>query len=1121
MSDAGRSKFELSEQRQALLDALLNGHEPGPARRPWWRIPDDVDRGPAPLSFAQERFWFLDRLQVGNPAYHIPTVIPLYGPLDVVAVRESLADVVGRHDALRTTFDVDNGRPVQVVAPTTSVPLPIVTCEGNGKAARQADAQRLAQIEIVKPFDLRAGPLLRAVLFRIDDVEHWLVVTIHHIVCDAWSLNVFLRELAAGYEARCSGRAASLLELPLQYADYARWQRQWLQGDVLAKLMAYWKDKLQGAPSVLELPLDRPRPAMLSFRGGLHAFAMSNEASQTLRGLSRNEHATVFMTMLAIFKLLLHRCTGQNDLVVGTPAASRDRSELEGLIGLFLNTLVLRTRLSGRMTFRELLRQVRGTTLEAYEHQDLPFEKLVEELQPDRNLNVNPLFQVLFVLQVGPAGASAADGGGPTSAVSTGTAKFDLSLYLTDTGGEISGAWEYNHDLFDAATIARLTGHLLTLTDGIVANPDARIADLPLLGPQELGQLAAWNDTRTDYPAELCAHQLFEAQVRATPEALALVFTGAALSYRQLNARANRLAHRLRSIGVGPEAAVGICVERSIDMVVAVLGVLKAGGAYLPLDPAYPKERLAYMLENGRARVLVTQERICPVLPDDYEGTVVRIDADDALDRTPDDDPVCVVRPDNLAYLIYTSGSTGLPKGVGMSHRALTNLTVWQNGINPLGPGERTLQYNSFSFDVSVLEVLSTLSTAGTLVLVSEAVRRDAAALTDLLVKERIQRLFMPYTALAQVAEYAAGRRDLGLRLTQVVSTGEPLQITPWIAQLFQGLPGCHLHNEYGPTETHFVTEHTLRNEDAASWPMLPAVGRPIANAEVYILDAEMERVPIGIVGELYAGGLAVARGYIGKPAMTAERFIPDPFSGAAGGRLYRTGDLARMRPDGTVELLGRRDQQVKVRGFRIELGEIEITLGQHPDVQAAVVTARGTDAHNRHLVAYVVAQAGRTPRGTELRRFLLEKLPEHMVPSLFVAMDRLPLGATGKVDRYRLPDPASQPAMSGDGNFVGPRNRVEEDLARIWSHLLLRERVGVHDNFFVLGGHSLTVVQLATRIRDSFGVDVPIHRIFEAPTLAELSLVILQMQAAQTDQEELARWLDEIESQEDNAKDP
>lgn len=1118
MSDGGPSRFELSDQRQALLDAMLTGRAPGPARQPWWRIGDGVDEPGAPLSFAQERFWFLDRLQAGNPVYHVPALVPLHGPLDVSALRESLADVVARHEALRTTFDLEDGQPRQRVAPATDVPLPVVCCSGDDPPARRAEALGLAQAEVVKPFDLRTGPLLRAVLFRLDDGEHWLLITIHHIVCDAWSLQVFLRELAAGYEGRRSGRAATLPDLPLQYADYARWQRQWLQGDVLAKLTDYWKDKLLGAPSVLELPLDRPRPAMISFRGGLHAFAIPTAVSQALRELGRSEQTTAFMTMLAVFKVLLHRYTGQDDIVVGTPAASRDRSELEGLIGLFLNTLVLRTKLSGATTFREVLRRVRATTLEAYEHHDLPFEKLVEELQPDRNLNVNPLFQVLFVLQTGPAGAPAAEGE-PAGPLSTGTAKFDLSLYLNDAGGEMSGVWEYNRDLFDPETIARWTEHLLTLVGSIVADPDAGVGDLPLLGRPEREQLAAWNRTRADYPAGLCAHALVEAQARATPHAPALVFAGETLSYRQVNGRANRVAHRLRSIGVGPESAVGICVERSVDMVVALLGVLKAGSAYVPLDPAYPSERLAYMLANARARVLIVQERLRSVVPGDYDGTLLVIDAEGALDRMPDDDPAPAARPDNLAYVIYTSGSTGLPKGVGMSHRALTNLTVWQNAINPLGPGDRTLQFNSFSFDVSVLEVLSTLSTAGTLVLVSEAVRRDSAALTELLARERIQRLFMPYTALAQLAEHAAGH-DLGLVLRQVVSTGEPLQITPWLVRLFQGLPGCRLHNEYGPTETHFVTEHMLPDHEAAAWPMLPAVGRPIANAEVHILDARLERVPIGVVGELYAGGLAVARGYVGRPAMTAERFVPDPFGGEAGARLYRTGDLARFRPDGTVELLGRRDHQVKVRGFRIELGEIEIVLGEHPEVQAAVVAARGTDASNRHLVAYVVAKAERVPSAPELRRFLLDKLPEHMVPAVFVPMDRLPLGATGKVDRYRLPDPASRPAMAGDGRFVAPRNPIEEELARLWSRLLLREHVGVHDNFFALGGHSLTVVQLATRIREAFGVDVPLHRIFEAPTLGELALLILQLEAAQTDQGELARWLDEIEAEQDTTED-
>ena len=1119
MSPSGKSKFDLSEKRQALLDSLLKDQGKSPAggavQRSWWAAPGEVEgdrERRSPLSFAQERFWFLDRLQPGNPVYHVPAMIPFHGGLDIGALRQSLADLVNRHAALRTTFDVEDGRPVQAVAPMMSVPLPVAACEGSTREERRARAQQMAQIEVVKPFDLQKGPLLRAVLFRIDPDEHWLLVTFHHIVYDAWSNGIFFRELAAFYEANRLGRAANLPELPMQYGDFARWQRRWLQGETLQKLYAYWKEKLADAPAVLELPLDRPRPVFPSLRGGFYPFTLPAEPSEQLRELGKKEQTTPFMTLLVVYKVLLYRYTGQRDLVVGTPMTSRSRSELEGLIGLFLNTLVLRTRLAGASTFRELLRQVRAETLEAYEHQDLPFEKLVEELQPDRNLNVNPLFQVFFVFQTQGQGEGSADEEAMAQP-STGSSKFDLSLYLTDTGREIAGLWEYNSDLFEEATIARMAGHFLTLAAAITGDPDARISDLPLLTGEERRQLSAWNQTRAEYPERLCAHQLFEAQARATPDALALVFQGQELTYQALNARSNQIAHRLRSLGVGPDVAVGICVERSIDMVAGLLGVLKAGGAYLPLDLAYPRERIAYMLRNGRARVLLTQGHLAPSLPGDDGTAVVLMDTDGSLAAEPETDPASGARPENLAYIIHTSGSTGTAKGVGMSHRALTNLTVWQNRKSPLGPGERTLQYNSFSFDVSFLEVASTLSTAGTLVLVSEAVRRNVEALAELLAKERIARLFMPYTALAHLAEHCGGRGDLGLCLKQVVSTGEPLQITPRIVQLFQGLPGCDLHNEYGPTETHFVTEHTLRNQDAASWPMLPPVGRCIANAEIHILDPGGEPVPVGVVGELYAGGLAVAREYVGNPAMTAERFVPSPFSQEPGARLYSTGDLARLRADGDVEVLGRRDHQVKVRGFRIELGEIEIVLGQHPDLHEVVVTARGTGSHDRHLAAYVVPRPGATPGAAELRRFLVEKLPDYMIPSVFVTLDRLPLGATGKVDRYRLPDPSSLPSMRAEDDFVPPRNEIEEDLARIWSQLLLCERVGINDNFFYLGGHSLLVVQLATRIRETFGVDVPLQHIFEAATLAELGLAVLERQVEAADQEELALLLDELES--------
>jgi amino acid adenylation domain-containing protein len=1122
MSDVPSRITGLSEERRALLEVVLREEGAGaPVARTGILRRGGLER---PVSFSQERLWFLDQLQPGSPVYNIPVPIPLYGPLDPEALARSLDAIVARHEVLRTTFALRKGRPVQVIAPELHLEVRRHDLAGRPAPELHAEVQRLADQETRTPFDLAHGPLLRAALLRLGEQENLLFVTFHHIVFDAWSIEVFQRELATLYAAQAQDQP-SLPELPVQYGDFAEWQREWLRGPNLEGLLEYWRQRLAGARTVLELPTDRPRSALQSLAGRVHPFALPSALAGRLRALGREERATLFMTCLAAFNVLLHRYTGQDDLLVGTPVSSRTRSELEGLIGLFLNTLVVRTGLTGRESFREVLRQVRERTLEAYAHQDLPFEMLVERLQPDRNLSVTPLFQVLFVLQAASPAAQEAgrtegdteEGTGGMPQPTTGTAKFDLSLYLTDTGQEIAGAWEHNAHLFFPTTVARMAGHLQALLEAVAEDPDRPLSGLPLLSEPERQSFREWNDTRADYPRHRCPHELFEEQAARTPDGTAVVFAGESLTYAGLNRRANRLAHRLRSLGIGPEVPVGICVERSPEMVVGLLGVLKAGGVHLPLDPAYPRERLGFMLADARVPVLLTQERLAGRLPEHGARVILLdrpLDAETAdLEAESAENPTPAATPDNLGYVIYTSGSTGRPKGVGMGQRALSNLTHWQNGLSPVGLGGRTLQFTSFSFDVSFLEILSTLSLGGTLVLMPEETRRDLAGIARLLAEERVERLFLPFAALQHLAETLEGAEETGLVLRQVVSTGEALHITGPVARLLRGLEGCTLHNEYGPTETHFVTEHTLPGGpggDPAEWPALPPIGRPLPNASVRLLDRELRPVPAGVPGELYAAGAVLARGYLGRPDLTAEKFLPDPFGDEPGSRLYRTGDLARWLPDGNVEYLGRLDHQVKIRGFRIELGEVEVVLGRHPGLQDVAVVARG-DGGDRRLVAYAVPRQEPAPSVTELRGFLLERLPEHMVPSAFVLLDRLPLGATGKVDRLSLPEPElARPDL--EGAYAPPRSPVEEELARIWAEVLTLDRVGVHDNFFELGGHSLLATQLITRVREAFQIDLPLRHLFEFPTVAELALALVQRQIEESDGGDVAALLEELE---------
>jgi amino acid adenylation domain-containing protein len=1045
-----------------------------------------------PLSFAQQRLWFIDQLEPGNPVYNTPRGVRLRGSLNVRALERALTELVRRHEALRTTFLDVHGEPVQVIGKAEPFTVPVEDLSGLPAARRDEETRRLMREEAQGSFDLTKGPLVRARLLRLSEQEHMLLLTMHHIVSDGWSMGVLVREVAALYEAMCEGRPSPLHELRIQYGDYAVWQRRWLSGDVLERQLSYWREQLAGAPPVLDLPTDRPRPQVQTFRGAALPFKLSKELTEKLRALSRHEGVTLYMLLLAALQTLLARYTGQEDISTGTPIANRRHRELESLIGFFANTLVLRTDLSGNPTFRELAQRVRETALEAYAHQDVPFEMLVEVLQPERSMSYTPLFQVMFVLQNAPQEKLELPGLKlDLLDLDGGTAKFDLMLSLEESEEGLEGVCEYSTDLFDEATIHRLLGHFQTLIEGVIKNPDERLSRLPLLTKAERLQLLdEWNDTAEQFPSELCAHELFARQAEHMPSGVAVIFEETQLNYRELNERANKLAHHLRALGVRAEQVVGVMLERSIEMIVGVLGVLKAGGAYMPLDPEYPQERLAFMLKDARVRVLLTQQGLVERLPE-QSAHVVCLDTDwESIEGQSAQNPQSDVTPDNAAYVIYTSGSTGKPKATVMPHRGAVNLINFQIQSSGHEGRLRTLQFASLSFDVSFQEIFPTLCGGGSLVLLREDKRRDARELLRVITEQRVERLFLPFVALQHLAEAAATEESLPSSLRQVITAGEQLKITPQIARLFQRLDDCTLDNHYGPTETHLATMWRLEGE-AESWIKLPPIGKPIANAQIYVLDDALQPVPIGVFGELYIGGAQLARGYLNRAGQTAERFIAHPFDREGGGRLYRTGDLARYTAEGVLEYGGRRDLQVKVRGFRVEVGEIEAVLKQHDSVKQAAVIVLEDESGRKRLVAYIIAaQNLAPPTSAELRRHLKQTLPEYMIPALFVRLDAFPLTNSGKVDRRALPAPEPGQEELEEG-YVAPGDEVEEMLASIWSDLLGGVRVGVNDNFFELGGHSLLATQVMSRVREMFGVEVSLRRLFEGATVRELGEIV------------------------------
>ncbi|WP_147451540.1 non-ribosomal peptide synthetase, partial [Corallococcus llansteffanensis] len=1031
--------------------------------------------GPRPLSFSQQRLWFLHQLEPDNAAYNLPAALRLSGDLDVELLRRTFEFLEHRHESLRTTFTVAQGEPIQLIHPPAAWKLEVEDLTSLPAEQRQTEAVRLASQEARSPFHLEAGPLIRVRLLKLASDEHVLLVNMHHAISDGWSIGVLIREVSAAYGALASGQSPSLPPLPLQYTDYAVWQRAWLQGAVLEQQLDYWRRQLGDAPVALDLPTDRPRPPVQTFRGTNAPVRLPLHLSEQLKALARREETTPFMLLLAAFQLLLHRYTGQDDLLVGSPIAGRTHAETESLIGFFVNMLVLRARIDSSESFLQLLQQVKATTLGAYEHQHLPFEKLVEELQPQRDLSRPPLFQAMFALQNQDSGGTVPQLGNlavQPLKISGSASRVELSMGLAETPEGFSGILEYNTDLFDEATILRFIGHFQVLLQALAQQPQRALASLPILTEDERRQvLVDFNDVRADFPRDVCIHDLISAQACQTPDAPALRFQDFQLSYRELEERANRLANYLRSLGVGPEVRVALLFERSPHSIISLLATLKAGGAYVPLDPTYPPERLAFMVEDAAPRVLLTQPAVSSLssslahlIPHtvdlDSDSTQARVAAFPSLPPPP------LAGPDSLAYIIYTSGSTGRPKGTLIAHRGLCNTALACIRSLGVGPSSRVLQYSAPGFDISVWETFQALVSGACLVLAPREQLLPDAPLRSLIDSQQITHLTATPSVLTQLEPHGMPS------LRTVVSGGEAC--TPELVRKWS--QGRTLFNGYGPTEITVCATIT----PGSARPERLTIGQPLTNTQTYVLDSHLQPVPVGVPGELFVGGVGVARGYLHRPELTAQFFIPHPLSSSPGERLYRTGDRVRWLPEGELEFLGRIDSQVKLRGFRVELGEVEAALCELPGIQDVSALVREDSPGDKRLVAYVTPSPEGAPDFDSVRVALKQRLPDYMVPSFFILLDAFPVMPNGKLDRKALPAPDTSQSTA----YVAPRTDVEQKLAALWNEVLRVPRVGLSDDFFALGGHSLLATQLVSRIRATFSVELPLRTLFEASTL-------------------------------------
>jgi amino acid adenylation domain-containing protein len=1040
-----------------------------------------------PLSFAQKRLWFLDKLQPGSSVYNLPAALHLKGSLHIDTLEKSINEIIKRHEILRTSFLEIKGEIVQSVYPVLNLNVPVIDLQEIPQTQQDIQVKNQIKQEASKPFELTQIPLLRAKLLKLSTDEYVLLFTLHHIIYDYWSMRVLIQELAAIYQAFYLGKNSSLAELNIQYVDYAVWQQKWLQSEARSAQLSYWKQQLKNNPPILQLPTDYPRPVVQTYRGETQSFSLSSQLSESLKVLARQEDVTLFMLLLAALKTLLYRYTQQEDIIVGSTVANRNRPEIENLIGLFVNNLVFRTNLSGNPSFRDFIKQVREVTLGAYAHQDLPFEYLVEELQPERNLSHHPLFQVMFILHNTPTKTFKL----PNLTFNyinpeNKTARFDLSLDMYETPSGLTGVFEYNTDLFKAETISRIIVHFQTLLEQILTNYNQKLYELCLLTETEKNQLLVkWNQTQTPFKNLACIHQLFETQAQQTPDAVALVDEYQQLSYQQLNIIANQLAHYLQKQGIQPEQTIGICLERSCEMVIALLAVIKVGATYIPLDPAYPPDRLNYIINNAKISLIITQISlnnlqfsVQNILQLDEHWSIITQQKSDNL--SPD------ISLDNLAYIIYTSGSTGQPKGVQISHRALSNFLLGINQTLNCTPSDILLSVTSLSFDIAALELYLPLMVGARVIIASQQTIKNSQKLQQQINQFNITMMqATPATWQMLILGGWTGKHNL-----KILSGGEALdqklaqQLTQNSQQLF---------NLYGPTETTIWSSiYQVKNQEYLDKNSTVLIGRPLANTEFYILDKNLQPVPIGVPGELYIGGVGVARGYFNRADLTAERFLPNPFKNTSE-RLYKTGDLAEYLEDGNVEYLGRLDSQVKLRCFRIELGEIEAVLRQHPKVQQAVVVVN-SQAEEKRLIACIVSADKLEINVTVLREFLAEKLPIYMIPSAFVMLDVLPLTPNGKIDRRALPSLTEKFKNLLDIHEI-PQTPTEEILSGIWGKILNLKQIGRKDNFFELGGHSLLATRVISQIREIFKIDLPLRRLFEMPTISGLAEAILTTQ--------------------------